>query len=414
VFFVIAPCYLFQLSAGAFGHLALCGQFLILWAAHLLMQARHCNRTWLLLCAVSIIVHVYLFSMVFVLFAVSVASHSRTKSQASLNLIKQFVLQICLVVAVSMGTFWVVGGFESKGSDGGDAYVGATLTTFMDPKVSVHGYSWSSIVPDISSGGGLVENISFLGLATLLLLPFALAFIIKNFRSLNVHKVGLIIAALVLFAFSLSPNIWVASRKLVSYEPPLILAQILQSFRTVDRYSWVLVYVLMTVSFAAICFFVRKTNLRVALLLVLLGVQFFDMRTAISETRERFTTSSYQSPLISPLWKQLGSEYKRLETVPPLNFDPHWFDFALYADTWGLSTNAAGLARVSSEEFAALVAEQQAQINNFNFRPDTLYVLTNYPPNPMSEEILRKFGTHNFYQPGLRATEIDGFVIIAP
>ena len=414
VFFVIAPCFLFRFSVGANGHLALCGQFLVLWAMHLLLQPQHRQRTWLLLCSASILIHVYLFSMVFAFFVVSVATHPSANIRGRLNSLKQSALHIGSVLTASIGVFWFVGGFMSAGSDGGDAYVGATLTTFIDPMATVNNYSWSSLFPDISSGGGLVENVSFLGIATLILLPLVVVFLIRSRKSINTRKTALIISAILLFAFSLSPDIWLASRKLVSYNPPPVLAQIFQSFRTVDRYSWVLVYLLMTIAFASLTFFVRKQWLRVALLLALLGVQFFDMRTAVSETRERFTTSSYQSPLTSPLWNKLGPQYKRLETVPPLNLDPHWFDFALYADSWGLSSNAAGMARVSDEAFAALVAKQQSEINRLQFRSDTLYVLTNYPPNPMSEEILRRFGTSNFEQSGVRAAEVDGFVIIAP
>jgi hypothetical protein len=352
--------------------------------------------------------------MVFAFFVVSVATHPSANIRGRLNSLKQSALHIGSVLTASIGIFWFVGGFMSAGSDGGDAYVGATLTTFIDPMATVNNFSWSSLFPDISSGGGLVENVSFLGVATLILLPLVVVFLIRSRKSINTRKTALIISAILLFAFSLSPDIWLASRKLISYNPPPVLAQIFQSFRTVDRYSWVLVYLLMTLAFASLAFFVRKQWLRVVLLLALLGVQFFDMRTAISETRERFTTSSYQSPLASPLWNKLGPQYKRLETVPPLNLDPHWFDFALYADSWGLSSNAAGMARVSDEAFAALVAEQQSQINRLQFRSDTLYVLTNYPPNPMSEEILRRFGTSNFEQSGVRAAEVDGFVIIAP
>jgi hypothetical protein len=414
VFFIIAPCFLFRFSVGANGHLALCGQFLVLWAMHLVLQPQHRQRTWLLLCSASILIHVYLFSMVFAIFVVSVATHPSANTRGRLNSLKRFALHIGSVLTASIGIFWFVGGFMSAGSDGGDAYVGATLTTFIDPMATVNSYSWSSLFPDISSGGGLVENVSFLGIATLILLPLVVVFLIRSGKSINTRKTALIISAILLFAFSLSPDIWLASRKLVSYNPPPVLAQIFQSFRTVDRYSWVLAYLIMTIAFASLTFFVRKQWLRVALLLALLGMQFFDMRTAISETRERFTTSSYQSPLASPLWNKLGPQYKRLETVPPLNFDPHWFDFALYADSWGLSSNAAGMARVSDEAFAALVAKQQSEINRLQFRSDTLYVLTNYPPNPMSDEILRRFGTSNFEQSGVRAAEVDGFVIIAP
>jgi hypothetical protein len=414
MFFVISPCFIFRFSVGANGHLALCGQFLVLWAMHLLLQPQHRQRTWLLLCTFSVLIHVYLFSMVFVFFVVSVAAHHRRGVRGVLNSVKISLLHVGSVLATSIGVFWAAGGFMSAGSDGGDANIGATLTTFFDPKATVNNYSWSSVVPDVSSGGGLVENVSFLGVATLMLLPLVGFLFLRKWNSLGARKIWLIATSLLMFIFSLSPDVWLASRKIFSYNPPPILAQIYQSFRTVDRYSWILVYVLMTLAFASLAHFVSKRWLRAVLMFVLLGVQFFDMRTAISETRERFTTASYQSPLTSPLWNQLGSEYQRLETVPPLNRDPFWFDFALYADSWGLSSNAAGMARVSDERFAALVAEQQSQINRLQFRSDTLYVLTNYPPNPMSEEILRRLGTSNFEQSGVRAAQVDGFVIIAP
>jgi hypothetical protein len=59
------------------------------------------------------------------------------------------------------------------------------------------------------------------------------------------------------------------------------------------------------------------------------------------------------------------------------------------------------------------MAMQQFDINRFQFRSDTLYVLASYPPNPISREILRRFGTSNFEQSGVRAAEVDGFVNIA-
>jgi hypothetical protein len=414
IFFVIAPCFLHRFSVGANGHLALCAQFFLLWAMHLLLQPQHSQRTWLLLCSASLLVHVYLFSMVFALFVVSVATHRIVNIRGRLNSLIQSALQIGSVLTASIGIFWFVGGFMSAGSDGGDAFIGSGLLALFDPKESIHTFSWSSFFPDIESANKLNQNVSFLGAATLVLMPLSLVFLIRTRKSFNLRRIALILSAILLFALSLSPDIWIASRKLVSYNPPPVLAQVFQSFRTVDRYSWVLVYLLMTIAFASLTFFIRKQWLRVAFLLLLLGIQFFDMRTSISETRERFTVSSYQSPLVSPLWDKLGRQYKRLETVPPLNFDPHWFDFALYADSLGLSSNAAGMARVSDEDFAALVAKQQSEINRLQFRLDTLYVFTNYPPNPMSEEILRRFGTSNFEQSGVRAAEIDGFVVVAP
>jgi len=108
----------------------------------------------------------------------------------------------------------------------------------------------------------------------------------------------------------------------------------------------------------------------------------------------------------------MGAKYKHLQTVPALNFDPNWFDFALYADKWNMTSSAAGIARVNEDALSILNEELQLSLTQQNFRKDTLYVLTNYPINPMSQTLLDKFGPGSNEK--TNAFMLDGFTVIAP
>ena len=77
-----------------------------------------------------------------------------------------------------------------------------------------------------------------------------------------------------------------------------------------------------------------------------------------------------------------------------------------------MSTNTTYLARFSQQKFIAAVTKAQNDLSNLSFDSKTLYVTTNYPPNPMNKIVLNDFG------PGtnghIKSYSIDGFTVIAP
>jgi hypothetical protein len=101
-----------------------------------------------------------------------------------------------------------------------------------------------------------------------------------------------------------------------------------------------------------------------------------------------------------------------LVTVPPLNNDPNWIDFALLAHKSGMTTNAAYVARTSDSKISSLQKQLQKRIENYDFLPSTLYVLTNYPPNLLSPVLLALNGSSEIN--GASIYNLDGFVVIAP
>jgi hypothetical protein len=145
---------------------------------------------------------------------------------------------------------------------------------------------------------------------------------------------------------------------------------------------------------------------------LLLALQLWDVHDALSNTRERFSEDSFRSVLLDPMWTELGNKYQKLVTVPPLNNDPNWIDFALFAKNSGMTTNAAYVARTSDSKISNLQKRLQQQIENYEFAPNTLYVLTNYPPNPLSPVLLALNGTSEIK--GAVVYNLDGFVVVAP
>jgi hypothetical protein len=151
-----------------------------------------------------------------------------------------------------------------------------------------------------------------------------------------------------------------------------------------------------------------------AVFAALLLLQLIDMRPASLEIRERFTESGFTASLTDPKWNELATKYEHLVAVPPLNNDPGWFELALLADTWGMTSNAAYYGRIDENKFVDESARLQRDVDDQRFNSNTLYVITNYPPNPASPKLIDQFSGAAANTPGLHVYELDGFVVVAP
>ena len=317
-------------------------------------------------------------------------------------------------VILSLTFFFLAGGFMSNNAVSDsvqDFKYKTSLTSFLDPQPGLES-SWSAFLPDIGDLQGSVEGFAFLGLATLIALPlwfFGAEFFYRFFRS---GILGVSIAATICFIFALSPNISFANRSLFSYQLPGLVDPILSAFRAGGRFVWPAVYLLTLISVCGIAEVTKRMPFRYWLISVLLGLQLWDVRDARSNTQERFSENSFQSVLLDPIWTELGDKYQNLVTVPPLNNDPNWIDFALLAHKSGMTTNAAYVARTSDSKISSLQKQLQLQIENYDFLPSTLYVLTNYPPNPVSPVLLALNRSAEIK--GASVYSLDGFVVVAP
>ena len=148
------------------------------------------------------------------------------------------------------------------------------------------------------------------------------------------------------------------------------------------------------------------------LLLIVLSVQIFDNLEMYSHVQHRFSEIQFDPQLTSPKWDQTAKNYEHQVVIPPLNNDPGWFELALLADKWGLSTNATYLGRINQKGFEGEKGKVQSDLESLRFDSHTMYVITNYPPNPMNQKILDRYGPASTGH--TKAYSLDGFTVIAP
>jgi hypothetical protein len=411
LFFLFAPIFLYRLTFDGFGHLSLLAHFLILWAILLNLDKHGSSHQWFWLLPISILVHFYIFGIVLVLFGSNFISQLIQKNRPPTM---DGLTKLVGPVVLSLAFFFLAGGFMSNNAVSDsvqDFKYKTSLTSFLDPQPGLES-PWSALLPDIGDLQGSVEGFTFLGLASLIALPlwfFGARFFYRFFRS-GILRVS--IAATICFIFALSPKISLASRTIFSYQVPGLIDPVLSAFRSGGRFAWPAVYLLTLISVCGVAQISKRVPFHYVFISLLLVLQLWDARDALTNTRERFLEDTFRSVLTDPMWSELGSNYQNLVTVPPLNNDPNWIDFALLANNSGMTTNAAYVGRADKALIYGLSGRLQQQIENYEFSPDTLYVLTNYPPNPLSSVLLDLNGSSEIK--GASVYKLDGFVVIAP
>ncbi len=410
--FLIAPIFLYRLVHEGSGHVGLFGQFLVLWAINLHFAQGAIRKSWFLLIALSILTFVGLFPIVFFIFFLSQAFKFFWKARdARLTILLHFFG----AVAFSLFLLWVSGGFSvSDTRSGGLGVYRSSLTSLID-SVPFGNFHWSGVMPNISDFAGSQEGFAFLGLAGLLLLPFSFITFTRSI-GFDEHRSVLVIS-LILAVVALSNKVSIANHELFSYSIPSVLSPIFDTLRSSGRFTWPLVYVLLLEGLRGLYIPLKSRipkNGLIALFAALLLLQLIDMRPASSEIRERFTESGFTASLTDPKWNELARQYDHLVAVPPLNNDPGWFELALLANNWGMTSNAAYYGRIDENKLVDESARLQRVVDEQRFDSNTLYVITNYPPNPASPKLKDQFSGTAANALGIHVYELDGFVVVAP
>jgi hypothetical protein len=79
-----------------------------------------------------------------------------------------------------------------------------------------------------------------------------------------------------------------------------------------------------------------------------------------------------------------------------------------------MTSDAAYYGRIDGNRLVDESARLQRVIYEQLFDPNTLYVITNYPPNPASPRLVEQFGGTAANALGVHVYELDGFVVVAP
>jgi hypothetical protein len=382
---------LFALSpvlAYRFGHLALCGHWLVVAALWLSLRAyldaRSARRgvVWsALLCVIAAGVHPYLATMVLVLCLALV-----------MRLWRYERLQTALGAGASAGLFvsvtgltWALLGYLQGGPKTAEGFTwySANLNSLFNPG------GLSRILPGLPASPGQYEGYGYLGLGALVLLAWAAVLLYRGREELRRSGwrrfMPLGIAVTAMAVFSLSSRVLLGTWTLVSYQKLFLdlFAPLAETFRSPGRFIWPLHYALLAGAMAVVCRFHRsRPSLLAGGLLGALVLQGVDFRA--ENTRTHFEPQ-YRA-LTSPAWSVAAGEYMHLVLYPPFLADGAGngcentafteqdvvrFGFEAYLRGWTLNSGFA--ARLDAERVRAACADRG--IEHGEVAEDTIYVL---------------------------------------
>ena len=317
-------------------------------------------------------------------------------------------------VFLMLGVMWVCGALMvSDPSDSGFGIYRTSLTSLFDPK-AVNSFSFSKLLPDIGSIPGTQEGFAFLGTSVIgiVLISCIVIFKIRHPLISNTYA-PLVLGSAALGVFSLSNRISISQREIFTYPIPEPIMQLIGPFRSSGRFIWPIVYLIMIYGLIYLSLIIKKSAFwGFGLLILLLSTQLYESATIYSHTRMRFAESEFTAQLVSSKWDQIAQNYDHLIVVPPLNNDPSWFELSLLANKWDMTTNATYLGRIDLKKFESAATSAQINLETFQFDSRTMYVITNYPLNPMNQIILEKYGPTSLGH--TKAFSLDGLTVIAP
>lgn len=415
LFFVFAPTLLLRV----YGHEALMAQFLVLAALERALAPWRFGP-WLLLVAVSVLVHPYLAVMCAVIglgAAIAAVCHRQVAWPA---LVGQGVIAALLLYALA----WMAGYFVGAGqvSAAGHGFFSANALTWIDPmdwaafnrahqRAVPYDGEWSRWLPaQAQATGGQYEGFAYLGAGMLLVLGVALVLCLcrglaaRRFAiaSTGAHDLAspgashhasdhaghrasrraLWITAilLALWAWSLRPS--VGAHVLVDIPAAGALESFLGTFRASGRFIWPLTYLAMAWAFTQVLRAPAQAGARgrrwaVALIVLALVLQWVDLRGKLREfrTRMRIGPAGIEQPVDLVAWRPVLTRCPLLHIVSEALPPEGWIGPTLAAALSGAQVDPAPTARRSQQTEQAYRDAARQLITTQGWRADTVYLL---------------------------------------
>ena len=372
--FSIAPVFLYRMVTGGYGHMALAGHFLLLWALWLVLDPKLSHRRWAAVLLVSLLVQFYLFVMVGYFYVVAVCwwlwrqRREQPWRVAGRGVVGNIVgvAMIAYLAGYFMGGSTVADGFGQFRTD---------IVGLIDPSPNDFP-GWSTVLPNPFNVDGTHEGYAFLGSAALVLGAAALVITLRRRSRIDHRLVFLAAVSVPIFLLALSNRFQFAGREVGILPIPATLEALLNVVRATGRFSWPMVYVVVCAVLVTLIRGVPRPIIAGAVVSVALIMQVIDSRTALAEVNERFVESSREeSYLRDDRWATVADGATCLVVSPPQVKGSYWRDFAEYAVLNGLSTNVSYLSRWDQSVVEDLAERTAEQINSLDLDDGCLYVV---------------------------------------
>lgn len=386
-----------------FGHDALAGQWLVLFAFYLFFndsQKNHLSKLWLAALLISIGVHAYLFGMVLIIFFGTLLQRIiRTKSVKSILLfcgISTFILILWM---------WILGYFYGQmlTDIGGLGSFQTNLNSFINPL----GKQWSiflSPLPTLSKNG---EGFNYLGMGVIFLFIIALVSGLVNRKEHTVQKQflvpGILAISIFFIFFSLSNSIALNDHTIIIFHLPKILNGLWSTFRSTGRMLWPVFYLVMLFPLIQLPSKIKRSSLTLLIVLGSFLLQYID-ECQIWENRKVLNNyvGTVQESANQQTLNAIAQNYHSMNILPLSAI--HWEPLTYLAATNKMTINYSYFAR-DNKKTLQKARKDINQLIRGHVDPNTLYIIED---DAIFSELCDEFDYQTLF------LDIDGIRIIAP
>jgi hypothetical protein len=334
IFFVMAPSFLFRISAS---HYAGSAHWIVLAALAIYFEARRSLRGWMILLCVATLVNIYLAVMAGVIYAADLTQRLWRRESGMIRTLTHAALTGILLLF----TMYSAGYFMAGKYTAGEGY-GYYRLNLLAPLLPMG--NWSRWFPSPEVGAGDFEGFNYLGTGVIGLLCLAILLWLRSlpapcqksnlpavdacpddglggtpqraaFSKSRWAPIFMIFIGCTLFG--ISNRIAAGSVELWSFDLPAKLWPIFSSFRSSGRFFLPVYCMLLAAGIGAIG---RRTSPTSAGLILcgLLGLQIIDISQGVWQLRQKLNHAPlWTSPLKSDFWSGAGKQYQSLVVTSP-------------------------------------------------------------------------------------------------
>ena len=400
--FIFSPPFLWRI-----GELqgALVGHFLILFAIYLNLRPYQSKRIffWCILLCISVLVHFYIFAMVFILWIASIADCTISQKLISLK------ISFCEFLTIIFFVFlcaWQAGYFaisSGSASEWGYGQFNFNLLSIFYPR----GWSQFSLIKEFVKD---FESFNYLGLGILFFIlsafPIGLIFMWQKNKSFRSKHFFFILTLCLCLIYAISNNIDIGNWS-YSFPIPEALMPIANILRHSNRLFWPVYYSALV--FSIYCLIqINNKKIVYLCLITIFCLQVYDTQAGWMPLRNKLMWPDPPEdgfPLKNQFWKDVAKKYKNVVKIPISHKPPQWGIFARYAAENHLATNSVSFARIDKERMNKSNSQFLEMINTGKYSSDTLFIIDEWKLLPI---------TVNFDPNKDLFARIDGYNILAP
>lgn len=387
--FILSPPLLFRGS----GHEALMGHWLILAGIYGYISNWNFKR-WIFLIAFSVLVHPYIFVMVFGIYLSSVAKLSLVINK---KIKLHSILEILIIIVISTIIIWQAGYLIDIGekNNEGYGYFSMNLLSYFDPIFDGSLFLKQNHYHEHFMPYGQYEGMQFIGfgMSIALISSVTIVFLRGNIPPiLSIRECWpLYMVALVFAMLALSNKVMLGSINIFTIPLPNYLVDLLSFFRSSGRFGWILFYV---IYFYVISVIISNFNYKFSIpfLIFIISIQFIDQMYVYKRNKSQISERmSWVTPLKDPRWDLMAQNNKQLILISKSSFEKEYIPFAYLASRYQLSTNASHLARSNqvNREFYSKKISIDFMGDNSELS-DTIFVFVDKKINSIPVNMVKK------------------------